>query len=138
MLRNALTRFRSRLNYRYWWEFLKGPDIWLCPKCVKILSRRNSLSEELARIDGEFNVKCEAMIVHGVHSGNIPSRMVTSEASSFISVSSASAAPVLSIPSEPISVLSTSAGPSSPIPIKSPDVSVSNCDIYNNQIMCMH
>ena len=144
VLRNALTRFRSSLNYRYWCELLKGPNIWLCPKCVKILSKRNSMSEELARIDGEINAKCEALIVHGVHSGNITSPMATSESTSSISVSSASAAPVLSVPPEPsssVSVLSTSASPVSPIPsvsIKSPDVSVSNHDIYNNHIMCMH
>ena len=72
------------------------------------------------------------------------SPMATSESTSSISAPSASAAPVLSVPPEPsssVSVLSTSAGPVSPIPsasIKSPNVSVSNHDIYNNHIMCMH
>ena len=100
MLRNALKHFRSRLNYRYLYELLEGPNIWLCPKCVKILSKRNSVSEELARIDGEIIAKCEALIVHGVRSGNVTSLMATSESSS-ISVSSASAAPVLLIRPEP-------------------------------------
>ena len=79
---------------------------------MKILSKRNSVSKELARIDREINAKCEALIVHGVCSGNVTSLMATSESSSSTSVSSASAAPVLSIrpePSSPISVLSTSA-----------------------------
>ena len=163
MLRNALTRFRGRLNYRYWCELLKGPATWLCPKCVKILSKRNTISEELARIDTEINAKCEALIVHGVRSGNVTSPLATSELTSSVSMLLASAAPVLSIPSEPsssvsvlsasaapvlstppepsVSVLSTSAAPVSPIPsesTKSPDVSVSNHDIYNNHIMCMH
>ena len=77
---------------------------------MKILSKQNSVSQELARIDGEINAKCEALIVHGVCSGNVTSLMATSESSSSISASSASAAPVLSIrpePSSPISVLST-------------------------------
>ena len=40
------------------------PTTWLCPKYVKILLKHNRLSEELARIDGKINAKCEALIVH--------------------------------------------------------------------------